>query len=240
MKKNDNEDFRNALKNEQIKLPFAPDKWCYIVPHFLTDKDCTSFINYLHKNRGKESKQRDITKVEKKKNVSLSTRMRPRGLNWTINKSEIISDLIFQRLFNFLPKIWIDQSNNTIWELSGINDDIKSLKYGVGDVLCPHFDTPYIKNGKEKTFITTVLYLNDDFIGGSFQFLDPNNLNTIHPIKIEKGTCLLFQHNTFHKGSAIQRGTKYMIRFDILYKKVDINMLNLNKKVNESKSCVWL
>ena len=120
-----------------------------------------------------------------------------------------------------------------MWQLSGINDDIKSLKYSSGDILCAHYDTPYIKNSNEQTFITAVLYLNDDFIGGNFEFVDPNNQHRIHAINIEKGTCLLFQHNTFHKGSSVQKGTKYIIRFDILYKK-------FNNISTDHSSCIWL
>eukprot|EP00483_Globobulimina_turgida_P003325 UN03330 len=204
LKKNTTNEYINQLECKKIQLPFAKHKWCHVINDFLTSKDCTSFINFLYKNRLKQSEQREPTKPRP---VSSLRGARPRGLNWTINKNDEISNLIFDRCFNFLPKIWIDENENTIWEICGINNDIKSLKYGPGDVLCAHYDTPYIKNKNEKSFITTVLYLNDDFVGGVFQFINPRNPNRVYPIKIKAGRCLLFQHNTLHPGSAIEKGT---------------------------------
>eukprot|EP01083_Nonionella_stella_P204652 745876_1 len=133
LQKNTSNEFINQLKPQKIRLPFAQTKWCISINNFLTKKDCKSFINFLHKNRVNIPNQKASTKPK----PILPQRMRPRGLTWTINRNEEISNLIFERCFHFLPKIWINKNDNTIWEISGINNDIKSLKCSPGDVLCP-------------------------------------------------------------------------------------------------------
>eukprot|EP01083_Nonionella_stella_P148377 469506_1 len=239
LQKNATNEFVNQLQCDKIILEFAPDKWCRIVDHFLTEKDCTSFINFLHKNSPNQLKARASTKVKKGSSNSKVYVPQPRGLTWTINRSELISTLIFERCFNFLPKTWIDETDGTIWEISGINDDIKSLSYRPGDTLCPHYDTPYVKSSKEKSFITVVLYLNHDFVGGKFQFRDPFIKHALYTIDIQSGTCLLFQHNTFHQATPIQQGTKYMIRFDVLYRQILHDLFNKNR-TKGIETCIWL
>ena len=236
LQRNTCETYVDQLKCNAIDIPFAAEKWAHVIPKFLTQKECDGFIDFLYKNRLMQS--RDERRATKPKQIlSSSERMRPRGLAWTINKSKMISELIFDRCFDFLPKVWLNEEDNSIWEVCGINNDVKSLKYGPGDVLCSHYDAPYVKNENERSFITTVLYLNDDFVGGCFQFVNPKKECMIHPVQIKKGTCLMFQHNTFHQASSVEEGTKYMIRFDILYKRVQPIKQNLN---GECRSCIWL
>ena len=59
-----------------------------------------------------------------------------------------------------------------------------------------------------------MIYLNDDFEGGATAFDDI----TIHP---KKGTALCFIHEQKHEGCPIISGTKYVIRTDVMYQKID-------------------
>lgn len=87
--------------------------------------------------------------------------------------------------------------------------------------------------------LTVLLYLNEDFVGGSTRFYQPaswpgvdiENLEMIASIRPKTGSCLVFpqgvyekgtdyakQHWPYHEGSPVRTGSpKYVIRTDILF-----------------------
>jgi hypothetical protein len=58
-----------------------------------------------------------------------------------------------------------------------------------------------------------MLYLNDDFEGGATSF--PEEAKNIAP---RTGNALLFQHAILHAGERVVRGTKQVLRSDVLYR----------------------
>jgi predicted 2-oxoglutarate/Fe(II)-dependent dioxygenase YbiX len=111
-------------------------------------------------------------------------------------------------------------------EAVGLNERLRFLKYGPGDYFKPHTDGCYVRpDGKERSFVTLQLYLNSgtdlgdhkegDFVGGATTFLvDDTNV----PCVPRAGRVLIFQHNIRHEDSLINRGTKYVVRTDIMYR----------------------
>jgi hypothetical protein len=86
-------------------------------------------------------------------------------------------------------------------------------------------------DGKEfQTLFTIQLYLNDsqgavgegpDLIGGSTPFLsrDESRRVDVHP---KAGRALIFQHaGLLHSGDDVVAGTKYTMRTDILYERIE-------------------
>lgn len=73
-----------------------------------------------------------------------------------------------------------------------------------------HKDGPWHENGLSSQ-LTLLVYLNDDFSGGNTDFRDFQ----VAPVP---GTALLFIHDTWHEGSAVMQGTKYVLRSDVLYR----------------------
>jgi len=82
------------------------------------------------------------------------------------------------------------------------------------------------ESGATKSFLTFLIYLNDDFEGGETRFYlpTPNGL-VARGVVPKQGAVLIFpQGNTaslIHEGSAITTGTKYVIRTDVLYRSED-------------------
>jgi hypothetical protein len=75
-----------------------------------------------------------------------------------------------------------------------------------------------------RSFMTFLMYLNDDFTGGQTRFYLPDaaagNM-TARGVCPKQGSVLVFpQGNTaslIHEGSAVTQGTKYVVRSDVIY-----------------------
>jgi len=71
---------------------------------------------------------------------------------------------------------------------------------------------------------TFLIYLNDDFIGGGTTFYAPSSVNGVldcRALRPVTGSALVFPHGAssaaLHEGSGVARGTKYVIRTEVLY-----------------------
>ncbi len=80
-----------------------------------------------------------------------------------------------------------------------------------------HTDTGLYYNDKDKIYTTHTLliYLNDDFEGGTTVFYD-SNFKITDTIIPKKGSCLIFDISLFHKGSVVSKGSKYWIGCELI------------------------
>lgn len=95
-------------------------------------------------------------------------------------------------------------------EVVGLNELFRFYKYQKGQMFKKHRDQSFIRNERESSYYTLLIYLNDDFEGGATSF----NLLELTP---KKGTALVFLHNLEHEGKVLISGTKYVLRTDIMY-----------------------
>ena len=87
-----------------------------------------------------------------------------------------------------------------------------------------------------------VIYLNNDFEGGATSFLSEGGSlhvyidefikkNPLHvgdvvcSVSPRAGTALIFNHDTLHEGEQVTWHTKYIIRTEVMFKRVDTEML---------------
>ena len=122
----------------------------------------------------------------------------------------------------------------------GLNPRMRILKYDAvhNDRFEAHFDaTTFVANTddtettRQQSLITVLVYLNngdgEDFEGGETIFLDYHNsftkstgLNTEkNNVKItpKVGRVVVFEHDLFHSGAPLQKGTKFIMRTDVLF-----------------------
>ena len=94
-------------------------------------------------------------------------------------------------------------------------------------------------DGSEESFITIQLYLNEGFEGGNTTFISssskadnvgvvPRYIMILFHCKIftpvpRIGRVLVFQHDILHEGSILVQGTKYTMRTDVMYRKLETN-----------------
>lgn len=87
------------------------------------------------------------------------------------------------------------------------------MRYSEGEYFGLHTDSPFVAQDGACTKLSLVLYLNDDYSGGETFF--PDLALEVNP---EVGKVLLFPPNLHHMSKPIYRGTKYIVRSEVLYR----------------------
>ena len=91
----------------------------------------------------------------------------------------------------------------------GLPRPLRFYKYHPGQRFRMHKDGPWIEDGLSSK-LTLLIYLNDGFVGGDTAFRDVR-------VVPKAGDALLFIHDTWHEGSAVESGIKYALRSDVMY-----------------------
>jgi predicted 2-oxoglutarate/Fe(II)-dependent dioxygenase YbiX len=98
------------------------------------------------------------------------------------------------------------------WVLSGFNQRFRWYRYEHEQFFKPHLDGVIQLSESEMSFLTFLIYLNDDFSGGSTDFI----WERVQP---ETGMALVFPHRIRHQGSVVTSGVKYVLRTDVMYRR---------------------
>jgi prolyl 4-hydroxylase len=94
----------------------------------------------------------------------------------------------------------------------GLNERFRWYRYDPGERFAFHSDGAFVRSALERSLLTCMIYLNEDFEGGETNFV-PNI-----QVKPETGKVLLFKHAVPHEGAAVTRGRKYVLRTDVMYR----------------------
>ncbi|HEX7375502.1 MAG TPA: 2OG-Fe(II) oxygenase [Pirellulales bacterium] len=96
------------------------------------------------------------------------------------------------------------------WRAIGVNERLRLYRYDPGEQFEWHIDGAFERQNGERSLITYMVYLNDGFEGGATAFCSQK----VFP---ERGMGLFFRHELRHKGEAVLRGHKYVLRTDVMY-----------------------
>ena len=195
----------------------------------LSNTECDDFIELTNTlNYGEDS------------SISLSRSVRHnQNLVWVID--QVMHDILWNRVQPFMHN-----KRNLFDNKAGIglNKRFRFYKYEVGDFFKTHTDGAWFgsaivdgklidsENAKQKSRMTFLLFLSDDYIGGETQFLvnsqnsskpatNEKNMNKVQ-IQTPKGSVLCFAHghhaqHCLHSSLEIVQGVKYIIRTDVLF-----------------------
>lgn len=94
----------------------------------------------------------------------------------------------------------------------GLNERFRFYRYEPGQAFRWHHDGAFARSRDERSFYTLIIYLNDDFTGGATEF----ERRCIEPAT---GRALIFYHPLRHQGAEVRRGTKYVLRTDIMFRR---------------------
>ena len=97
-------------------------------------------------------------------------------------------------------------------ELFAIRPTLRLVRYREGQGTTAHRDCAVSGAAGERSRLTLLIYLNDDFEGGETQFVDGQT--TVSP---SVGKALLFAHGEMHRGDVVRDGTKYVLRCEVYY-----------------------
>lgn len=115
-----------------------------------------------------------------------------------------LAERLFRRALPHLPA-QIDG-----WTPSGFNERFRFYRYTNEQYFKWHQDGTHRLSANEESFLTFIIYLNDDFRGGATEF-------AWEKIQAKAGRALVFPHRLRHQGANIISGTKYVLRTDVMY-----------------------
>jgi predicted 2-oxoglutarate/Fe(II)-dependent dioxygenase YbiX len=125
------------------------------------------------------------------------------------------ADMLYQRLSSCLASRFQKK-----WMPVGLNERLRLYRYDVGQQFDWHLDGHFERRTGERSFLTFMVYLNDDFEGGATSFRDGyggSPVGEMLRIIPRKGTALLFRHPIWHRGDPVTAGRKYVLRTDVMY-----------------------
>jgi predicted 2-oxoglutarate/Fe(II)-dependent dioxygenase YbiX len=100
-------------------------------------------------------------------------------------------------------------------EVVGLNERFRFYRYEPGQYFRWHYDGAFHRSPSERSLTTAMLYLNEGFEGGETEFALAEGRASITP---GRGLLLLFDHGLRHQGAPVRRGTKYVLRSDVMYR----------------------
>jgi prolyl 4-hydroxylase len=95
----------------------------------------------------------------------------------------------------------------------GLNERFRFYRYEVGQYFRWHRDGAFTRSALERSQLTLMFYLNDDFEGGATEFDDGL------VVRPRRGSALFFAHPVRHQGAPVTCGRKYVLRTDVMYRR---------------------
>ena len=117
-----------------------------------------------------------------------------------------LADVLWGRLKRFVPERVEGRP------VVGLNERLRFYRYEAGQDFSAHTDGYYLRANGERSRLTLIVYLNEDFTGGETFF--PQTERTLTP---RTGTLLLFPHRLWHAARPVLQGRKYVLRTDVMY-----------------------
>ena len=190
---------QKAFNLHAIKPPLEPTHLgagILTVDNFLSAEECHKFIQ--------RSEARGYEKA------AIRTDEGDRIVKDLRNNDRVIFDdiLLASQLFERAKPFLVLEKDG--WILSRINERFRFYRYSEHQKFSWHLDGKVTDTHGDETFLTFMVYLNDDFDGGSTDF----NWEKVKP---KRGRALVFPHRLRHQGSPVIAGTKYVLRTDVFF-----------------------
>eukprot|EP01124_Arcella_intermedia_P014540 TRINITY_DN21007_c0_g1_i1.p1 TRINITY_DN21007_c0_g1~~TRINITY_DN21007_c0_g1_i1.p1 ORF type:complete len:454 (-),score=77.82 TRINITY_DN21007_c0_g1_i1:15-1376(-) len=186
----------------------------------LSKDQCSSLRKLLDFNHDEEAAQHQLL-VQAKANHKFLIRTNIRRTFIDLN----VARLVWRSIKYYLPAELPDGR-----KLAGVRTKMNYYRYGPGQFFKTHIDGGYrFTNTGETAWFTFVIYLNDDFEGGSTRFcpLKEHNLPEQEFVPIEGAMLVFQQHGLKHCGVVIESGHKHILQGMVMYGPLRYNQLGL-------------
>ncbi len=91
-----------------------------------------------------------------------------------------------------------------------MNERFRFYRYSSQQYFKWHMDGSFRRDHSERSKLSAIFYLNDNFDGGETDFAG-------FQVMPEKGMVLIFPHELMHQGAPVVKGCKYVLRTDVMY-----------------------
>jgi len=170
----------------------------WLIENFLSQKECDDLILFSEQKGYEEATVSLKSGAKMMKGIRNNFRL--------IYEDQKLADKYWSFLKDYCPT----KIENC--ESVGLNEQFRFYKYESNQRFKRHIDGRFVRNEKEESRITFMIYLNDDFLGGETAFDDV----VIMP---KTGAALCFIHEQKHEGCPVTAGTKYVLRSDVMYRR---------------------
>jgi hypothetical protein len=175
----------------------------FVVHQFAAPEECRAFIDRTEAIGYEEAPITTAGGFVMRKDVRDNERV--------IIDDVALAQVLFERARPFLPARWFD------WELVGLNERFRFYRYDPGQRFAPHTDGYFERPNGERSHLTFMVYLNEGFEGGTTKFAYFRQEIDVVP---RVGMALVFAHKLLHEGAAVVSGRKYVLRSDVMYRRV--------------------
>lgn len=154
--------------------------------------------------------------IEKAESLGMSEVDRGNALyDRSIMVDKELANKLFEKIRHLLPTVFNEK------RIIKLNDHFRFSKYNLGGNFGIHRDGFNIDNEGLISLMTLNIFLNEPEEGGSTVFYD-NDRNMVLDCKPKAGRGALFYNQILHEGSVVSKGTKYLIRTDVMAKDIYI------------------
>jgi predicted 2-oxoglutarate/Fe(II)-dependent dioxygenase YbiX len=127
-----------------------------------------------------------------------------------------IAGLIWKRVATSVSKALPEK------EALGVNERLRFYRYDAGQAFPAHTDGCFERSAQERSLLTLLVYLNQDFEGGgTVIWKSEEEMKKARPgaeFLPRTGTALIFAHGLWHEGRPVTRGRKYVLRTDVMFR----------------------
>ena len=174
----------------------------FLVEKFWDEEICNTIISLVEKDNVLPSEE------TVKDQITLDDNLDSRNDFMLYLQNEDLANIIFQSLSPFFKDICFDNIVPT-----GVHQDLRVYKYLPKQEFKRHRDGERVVSDYEKSYFSLLIYLNDNYEGGTTLF---DNCE-IFP---KTGLACFFPHKLEHSGTIVNSGNKFILRGNILFKKL--------------------
>mmetsp|Transcript_3606 Transcript_3606/g.5312 ORF Transcript_3606/g.5312 Transcript_3606/m.5312 type:complete len:682 (+) Transcript_3606:225-2270(+) len=135
--------------------------------------------------------------------------------------NETLANVIYERILpHFTSKELahvrpMGFDNKGVWTPYGCNEALRINKYDEGDEFKEHIDGLYIPFDNASSIFSIIICLNDDYEGGDFVINQQENYKKY----MKKGSAIVFKAAEKHQALKIKKGSKYILRTDVMFRR---------------------
>lgn len=178
-----------------------PDESIVTVSNFLSPQECEEFIQLTLAVGYEEAPITTLRGFQMRPDIRNNTRV--------MKDEPVLAGRLWERMKDLVPTT---HRRIGAWHPHSLNERFRFYRYTGGQYFKWHSDGPFIRSPREVSLFTAMVYLNEDFEGGTTDFQDGPSITP------RQGMLLLFEHSRVHQGAPVRRGCKYVLRTDVMFR----------------------